>query len=49
MGEEGILRTLKLWESLKRKLVHNNNGSLGSGSLPLGKASTTSNHLHYPA
>ena len=47
--EEGILRTLMLWESLKRKFVHNNNGSLGSGSLPLGKASTTSNHLHYPA
>ena len=47
--EEGILRTLMLWESLKRIFVHNNNGSLGSGSLPLGKASTTSNHLHYPA
>jgi len=31
--EEGILRTLMLWESLKRKLVHSNNDSLGWGSL----------------
>ena len=29
---EGLLRTLMLWESLKRIFVHNNNGSLGWGS-----------------
>ena len=44
-----MLLPLMLWESLKRIFVHNNNGSLGAGSLPLGKASTTSNHLLYSA